>query len=71
VDDYRATHRGKDPPRQWRAAAGRSVKSLLGDGEDPDTLARCLGVCAVESKNPGSLANVVADFHAGVPRRRR
>jgi len=70
VEDYRVTHSGHDPPRTWRAQAGSAVKRLLRvDHEDPDVLARCLGVCARESKAPSNLAHIVADYHAGKPRR--
>ncbi len=71
VDDYRLECHGHDPPRRFRDAAGQSVKSALRDGEDPEDIARCLGVIAHEGKNPSNLAYVLGDYHANRPRRTR
>jgi hypothetical protein len=71
VDDYRLVSNGRDPDREWRAAAGRSVKRALKNDESSQDIAICLGVCAKEGKNPGTLANVLADYHAGRERRMR
>lgn len=68
VEDYRITHRGRAPISAWTKAAGQQAKRLLGEGIEPDVLARCLGVCATEGKHPGAVANVVDDYFAGKPR---
>lgn len=63
VDDYRATHHGRDPSTQKRTAAARAAKRALADGEPPEVVAKCLGVCAEENKNPAScLDGVIGDY---------
>ncbi len=71
VDDYRLECQGHDPPSNFRAAAGKAIKTALKDGEQPDDIARCLGVIAHEGKNPSTLAYVLGDMHANRPRRMR
>ncbi len=71
VDDYRLECQGHDPPRNFRSAAGKAVKSALKDNESPEDIARCLGVIAHEGKNPSALAYVLGDMHANRPRRIR
>lgn len=72
VEDWRAVH-GRDPARRLRNAAGAAVKAALKDGEDPDDIAICLGVIAREGKVPNitNLTLVLADKHAGRPRRKQ
>jgi hypothetical protein len=71
VTDYGAERDNKRPPRAWVATAGKAVKAALEDDQPFDDIARCLGVIAHESKNPGTLAHVLADMHAGRERRIR
>lgn len=71
VEDYESERSGHSPSSAFKGAAGRAIKSALRDGESPDDIARCLGVIAHEGKNPSTLPNVLADFHAGRERRMR
>jgi hypothetical protein len=71
VDDYRTERQGNDPPRNFRAACGRAVKTAIADGVSRDDIARCLGVIAHEGKNPSTLPHVLGDYWAKRPRRMR
>ncbi len=71
VDDWRVTHSSHDPSREFKGACGKAVKSALKNGERPKDIQDCLGVIAKESKNPSALPYVLADLHAGTPRRQR
>lgn len=71
IDDFGAERGGKRPSGSFLKACGAAVKRALADGEDQQDIARCLGVIAHESKNPGSLPYVLADMHAGRERRMR
>lgn len=64
VNDFKATHRGKNPPSRWRNNAGRVVAEMLADGDDDDVLGRCLAAIAKENKDPSTLRHVVADFYS-------
>jgi hypothetical protein len=69
VDDYRVVCDGHDPPRAWRGAAGKAVKTAVKDGETSDDIAVCLGLIAKEGKHPSTLQYVLSDMHANRPRR--
>ena len=69
IDDYSHDRDGKRPPGSWISAASTSIRRALVDTEEPEDIARCLGVIARESKNPSTLPHVLADMHAGKPRR--
>lgn len=69
VDDYRTERQGRQPSREWRSSAGSAVKRALSNGDDPDAIARCLGVIAHEGKNPSTLPHVLSDYYAKRPRR--
>lgn len=71
VDDYRAVCAGHDPSREWRSIAGREARKALANGETPEHIAGCLYVIAQERKSPAVLPHMIADSHAGVPRRTR
>lgn len=64
VTDYRATHHDNDPSTAWKGQAGKAVKAALADGADPGELELCLAAIAKESKSPGVLAHVLADYQA-------
>lgn len=69
VDDYKIERSGHQPSRAFKSACGKAVKNALNDGESVDDISRALGVIAHESKNPSTLPYVLADYHAGRPRR--
>ena len=72
VDFYREVCNGAEPPRSWKAGCGAAVKRALADHETPEDIEGCLWVCAQERKNPvRALQSVLADKHAGIPRRKR
>jgi hypothetical protein len=70
VDDYRNACSGNDPPREWRAIAGREARKALRDGVSPENIKGCLWQITQERvKNPARLAYVISDAQAGVQRR--
>lgn len=71
VQDVRKVENGHEPARNWKAAAGRAAKKALDDGEPERVVAVCLGLAAREGKNPSTLQNIISDYHAKRPRRKR
>lgn len=71
VEDYQHVCNNKPPSKEWRAIAGREARKALANGETPDHVAACLYVIAQERKSPATLPHVIADSHAGAPRRPR
>lgn len=69
VDEYRSVCNGADPSREWRGIAGREIRRAIANGETEQHIAGCLVVVARERKSPAQLQHVIADSHAGVPRR--
>jgi len=69
VEDMRAVE-GREPPRAWKAAAGRAIKTALADGEAEADIRVCLGIVAEEGNHPTNLVRVLRDKHRNRPRRR-